>query len=179
MHEPAGDEPAANVPSDAFGRALHRMTLVVAIAGGMRLFAMIALSVWSVAGRWLFDAPVQGDFELVQLGCAICVAAMLPWRQMERGHVIVDFFTLRAAARTRIWLDAFGALAAGGRRRAYRLAPGAARSGPVNGRETQETTMILAVPVWYGYAPMVPAFALLTVTGCYTAGQHRSGIRAP
>ena len=176
MHEPVGDEPAANVPRGAFGRALHRVALVIAVAGGMLLFAMIALSVWSVAGRWLFDAPVQGDFELVQLGCAVCVAAMLPWCQLESGHVIVDFFTLRASARTRARLDAFGALllAACAALIAWRLT-----LGTLNVRENQETTMILAVPVWYAYAPMVPAFALLAVTGCYTAWQHLSGTRAP
>lgn len=175
MHEPVGDEPAATVPRDAFGRALHRLTLAVAIAGGLLLSALIALSVWSVVGRWLFESPVQGDFELVQLGCAVCVAAMLPWCQMERGNVIVDFFTLRATARTRAWLDAFGALllAAGAALIAWRLA-----LGTINVRDNQETTMILSVPVWCAYAPMVPAFFLLAVTGCYTAWQHLSGARA-
>ncbi len=30
-----------------------------------RALAMIVLSVYSVDGRWLTNAPVQGDFELV------------------------------------------------------------------------------------------------------------------
>lgn len=71
---------------------------------------------------------------------------------------------------------AFGALllAACAALLAWRLA-----LGTLNVRANQETTMILAVPVWYAYAPMVPAFALLAVTGCYTAWQHLSGTRAP
>lgn len=175
MHETASDAPAATRPRDTVGRALHRVALVTAIGGGSVLFVMIALSVWSVAGRWLADAPVQGDFELVQLGCAICVAMMLPWCQMERGHVIVDFFTLRASARTCARLDAFGAalLAACAALIAWRLA-----LGTINVHATQETTMILAVPVWTAYAPMVMAFALLALTAAYTAWQHLAQARA-
>src|SRR5512137_52905 len=134
--------------------------------GGGVLIAMMGLSVVSVIGRKFFDMPVQGDFELVQLGCAVCVACFLPWCQIEKGHVIVDFFTVNASVRIKAWLDTAGALLLGASAAllAWRLA-----LGTWSVWSTQETTMILGAPVWIGYAPLVPAFALLAATGFYSA----------
>ncbi len=151
---------------DAIGRALYGISLALALAGGLILLALIGLSAWSVAGRWLADAPLQGDFELVQLGCAACVSAFLPLCQMEKGHVIVDFFTLKAGPGTRAVLDAFGNLLLGGVGAlvAWRLALGMASV-----REAGETSMILDLPIWMAYAPMILSFAVLALAGLYTA----------
>lgn len=167
MHEPLGDSAQAGLwYRDRFGRALYAVARALALAGGLLLVAMIGLSVASVGGRWLADAPIQGDFELVQLGCAACVATFLPFCQLEKGHVVVDFFTLHAAVRTRAWLDAAGAtlLAVLGAVVAWRLALGC-----WSVRDAGETSMILDVPVWYAYVPMVASFAVLAVAGGYSA----------
>jgi TRAP-type C4-dicarboxylate transport system permease small subunit len=84
---------------DALGRTLVVLARAMSWLGGGVLIAMMGLSVVSVIGRKFFDMPVQGDFELVQLGCAVCVAFFLPWCQIEKGHVIVDFFTVNASIR--------------------------------------------------------------------------------
>jgi TRAP-type C4-dicarboxylate transport system permease small subunit len=151
---------------DAIGRTLVVLARALSWFGGGVLIAMMGLSVVSVIGRKFFDMPVQGDFELVQLGCAVCVACFLPWCQIEKGHVIVDFFTVNASIRTKAWLDSAGALLLGGCAAllAWRLA-----LGTWSVWTTQETTMILGAPVWIGYAPLVPAFALLAATGFYSA----------
>ncbi|MBI1395889.1 MAG: TRAP transporter small permease subunit [Betaproteobacteria bacterium] len=151
---------------DGVGRALHALSAWTALTGGLVLVAMIALSIVSVLGRWLADSPVQGDFELVQLGCAACVACFLPLCQLEKGHVAVDFFTMRAGPRVRAWLDAAGATLLGlcAAVLAWRLAVGAWDVWSYG-----DTTMILDVPKWYAYAPMVVAFALLALTGWYGA----------
>jgi TRAP-type C4-dicarboxylate transport system permease small subunit len=151
---------------DAVGRTLLVLARALSWFGGTVLVAMLGLSVVSVVGRKFFDSPVQGDFELVQLGCAICVASFLPWCQIERGHVIVDFFTLKLPGRANARLDAIGALLLGlsAALIAWRLA-----LGTVSVWANQETTMILGAPVWLGYAPLVPAFALLAATGLYCA----------
>ncbi len=67
----------------------------------MLLFGACALSVYSVVGRWLFDAPVLGDVEMVQMACALAIAACLPYAQMKNAHVIVDFFTANASVGVR------------------------------------------------------------------------------
>lgn len=140
--------------------------------GAAVLLAVVMLSVVSVAGRRLFSSPISGDVELVQLGCAIAVAAFLPYCQMRRGHVIVDIFTARASLRLRRLLDAFSALllfACAGLL-AWRNWVG---TSSVIGNE--ETTMILGVPVWWAYAPLVAAFALLAATALYCAWQDLRG----
>lgn len=58
---------------------IHRWFVVV---GGIVLVAIALMSVASIAGRSLFGKPVPSDLELIQIGCAICVAAFVPWCQM-------------------------------------------------------------------------------------------------
>lgn len=166
MQETFDDLATESWKGDVVGRTLVVLARALSWMGGGVLIAMLGLSVFSIAGRKFFDSPVQGDFELVQLGCAICVACFLPWCQIEKGHVIVDFFTLHTSPRTKARLDALGALLLGACAAlvAWRLA-----LGTWSVWSTQETTMILGAPVWIGYAPLVPAFALLAATGFYSA----------
>ena len=92
--------------------------------GGAVLTALALMSVASIAGRALFSRPLQGDYELVQTGCAIFVALCLPYCQLKHANIIVDFFTTKASARSRRRLDAFGALLRRARDAAHRLAHG-------------------------------------------------------
>ncbi len=148
------------------GRALLVLAQALALVGGLVLLMMIAISTISVLGRKLFASPIQGDFELVQMGCAICVACFLPYCQAQRGHVIVDFFTLKLAVNTRRLLDAIAAhiLAACAGVVSWRL-----YVGMHSVREANESSMLLGVPIWWAYAPMVVAFALLCVVALYSA----------
>jgi TRAP-type C4-dicarboxylate transport system permease small subunit len=148
------------------GRGLHGLARALAVIGGLVLFAIILLSVVTVLGRWLFAAPIQGDFELVQLGCAVCVACFLPYCQVQRGHVIVDFFTLKTSTTTRALLDGVAALllALCAGVIAWRMLVGL-----FDVRAASESSMILGVPIWWAYAPMVAAFALLAAVAVYTA----------
>lgn len=167
--------PALDLAEDAFGTLLFRLARGFALAGGLVLLALTLMSVASVALRSLGFKPVPGDFELVQLGCAVAVSLFLPWCQMRRGHVIVDFFTLHLATRKRATLDALGALALAlcAALIAWRLSLGLWST-----RESEEATMILAVPVWWAFVSMVPSFALLALTGLHTAWGYLREARA-
>ena len=139
-----------------------------ALAGGA-IFALLTLmSAVSIAGR-LLGRPIQGDFELVQLGCAVAISFCLPYCQLKRGHIIVDFFTTRASARTRGLLDALGAflLALVMALVAWRTGVGALAM-----KASNESSMIMGVPVWYSYALMTPAFALCALAALDTAWQE-------
>lgn len=137
-----------------------------AFAGGAVLVAMIGMSAASITGRALLGRPLPGDFELVQLGCAIGVSAFLPWCQMRRGNITVDFFTLALPKRAQAGLDALGALllALVMALVAWRAAVGAHAVWA-----SGETAMISRVPQWIGYAAIVPPIALTAVAGFYTA----------
>ena len=71
-------EAQAGAAPDAAGKWLGRICRWFAVVGGVVLVAMTLMSVGSIVGRSLFGKPIPGDFELIQIGCAICVAAFLP-----------------------------------------------------------------------------------------------------
>ena len=149
-------------------RALDLLARAFALAGGAVLVAMTGMSVVSITGRTVLGRPLAGDFELVQVGCAAAVAAFLPYCQLRRGNIIVDFFTARASPRTQGRLDALGALllAAVMALLAWRTA-----DGMLTVRAAGEITMIVSFPVWLGYAAIVPSLALTAVVGLATAVQ--------
>jgi TRAP-type C4-dicarboxylate transport system permease small subunit len=148
------------------GRWLFHLSRALAAAGGLVLVAITLMSVASIASRFLTDKGLLGDFELVQLGCAVAVAAFLPWGQMRGNHVMVDFFTDGLSLRAKNGLDALGALllALCATVLAWRMV-----IGTVELRLSQESSMLLGVPTWYAYALMTPSFALLALTALYTA----------
>lgn len=156
-------------PTDPVGVLLLRLCRAFALAGGFVLIAMTLMSLASIVGRAAFSRPLPGDYELVQLGCAISVAAFLPFCQMRGGHVLVDFFTANSRLAVRAALDAFGAVLLGVAAAviAWRLTAGA-----LGLREANDQTTILAIPTWWAVALMVPSFALLAAAGFYTAWQH-------
>ena len=156
---------AASVRPEGLGRALHGTATGVALLGGLVLFALTLLTVISVVGRAVFSAPIPGDFELVELGMAVAIFAFLPYCQIVRGNVIVDLFTSKASARTRALLDGVGNLlfTAIAALLTWRVA-----LGGLEIRSYHETTMVLQVPVWWGYVPAVAFLAFLTVVCAYT-----------
>jgi TRAP-type C4-dicarboxylate transport system permease small subunit len=166
LNEPISSREA---PADGFGRALHRACELFALGGGLVFVALTLLVTVSILGRWLLARAVPGDYELMQLGCAVGVSAFLPWCQLRGGHVIVDFFTARLGPRPRAALDALGAalLAACSALVAWRMVEGARALAAAG-----ETTTVLALPIWIPVASMVPSFALLALTGAYTAWRH-------
>lgn len=157
---------SAAKPPGAFGRILAQLCHVFAAAGGVVLIGITIMSALSITGRTLFSKPITGDFELVQLACAVCVAAFLPYAQLQRANIIVDFFTVRASRKTRARLDAIGALlmAAVTGLVGWRTAVGATVVY-ANG----ETSMLMGVPIWISYAMMSPGFMLTAVVAVHAA----------
>ncbi len=155
--------------TSAFGRALDVLSRWVARAGGALFTALTLLSLYSIGMRNLTGSPIMGDWELVSMGCAVAIAACFPMCQMRNGHIIVDFFTLRARRKTRKRLDAFGALVLAVMMAllAWRTAAGA-----VDAFAHNETSMLMELPTWWGYAAMVPSFALASLTALYIAQRH-------
>jgi TRAP-type C4-dicarboxylate transport system permease small subunit len=147
------------------GRILDFLCKAFALAGGGVLAVLALMSVVSIGGR-IIGRPIQGDFELVQFGCAIAIAFFLPYSQLMRANIIVDFFTVRATARTRHVLDAGGSLLLAATMALLAWRTGA---GTLAMQSSGETSMIMGVPLWYAYAAMTPGFGLAALTGLYTA----------
>ena len=154
---------------DPVGRALERLARGLAVVGGLALTGVALMSLYSVVMRNLVGAPIQGDFELAQMGCAISVAAFLPFTQLRNGNIFVDFFTQKASSKTKAALDGIGALVVG-----FALALIAWRTGVggIDAVRNDETTMLMGLPIWWGYALMTPSIAVAALAAFYVAWRH-------
>lgn len=153
-------------PAGPVGRLLDALCRLFAVGGAIVLISMAAMSLASILGRTFFDVPILGDYELVQTMSAIAISMTLPFCQMARGHVIVDFFTLWCPKRVNRALDLIAALllALAGFVVSWRVTV-----GMLDLRANGDASMLLGVPTWIAYAPMIPSFFLLGCAALYTA----------
>jgi TRAP-type C4-dicarboxylate transport system permease small subunit len=151
-------------------RLLDALATALALVGGALLVAISAATVVSVAGRWFAGQPITGDIELVQLAVAAAIALFLPYGQLHRSHLIVDFFTARSSGPVQRRLDAAGSMLAGAVFFVLAWRAGVAVSDM---RNASETTMVLGIPLWIPYVAMVPGLALAGLAGVLQPFQAR------
>lgn len=141
-------------------RALQRACTWLAAAGGMVMLAFTAVSVGSIISRTFFGSPLVGDFELTERGTAIAVFAMLPYCHLYGGNVTVDMFVgmfPRAMRRVLAVLsDAVFAVVAA--LMTWRLT-----LGGINQYQFNDMSMMLHIPTWWMFVPIVASMALLTL----------------
>jgi TRAP-type C4-dicarboxylate transport system permease small subunit len=138
-------------------RVLRAAADVFALAGGALVMLVAVVTVISVLARWIAASPVPGDVELVQLGIAVALALFLPYCQLHGGHLIVDIFTARADIRVHRRLEAVAHYAAAA---VLALLATRATVAVADLRAAGETSMVLGVPLWVAYMPVVLALAL-------------------
>lgn len=143
-------------PRPGLGVLLSRLSVGLAYAGGLVVAAIGLMSAASIAGRTVLGRPILGDFELVEMGSAIAGSLFLPYCQVARGHVIVDFFTLRAGPRVVRALDRLGAVMMAA---TLLLVSWRTLVGCLDIARTGETSMLMGIPIWIGYAAMIPGVA--------------------
>ena len=147
---------------------LKRLATAFALLGAAIGLCVAGATVVSVVGRYFASKPIQGDVEITQLGIALCISLCLPWCQWHRANIIVDFFTQRLSHMAISRLDAVGALLV-----AVMCALLSWRTsvGGLSVYEAQETTMILALPMWWAYVSLAPGLALTAVIALYQSLQ--------
>lgn len=162
-------------PDGPIGRLLGASCKAFALLSGLTLVAMALMSLASIAGRTFFATAIIGDYELVEIASGIAVSLALPYTQWVRGHVIVDFFTAKVSTKTALTLDAIAAalLAIVAFVFTWRIALGMQEL--VGG---WDASLMLNIPTWWGYVPMVPSFALLGLVAVYTCIEDIKGIQS-
>ncbi len=120
----------------------------LAVTSAIVLFVMMMLTTVDVVGRYIFNAPINGGFELTEMLLAALIYCGLPLVSQRREHIVIDTFDPLMSARVKRSLDMFAeiacSLALGGIgylifRRAARVA------------EYGDTTSVLTLPL----APVV------------------------
>jgi TRAP-type C4-dicarboxylate transport system permease small subunit len=162
-----------------------RLSRWLVYIGGVVLCTIALLTVVSVIGRALTGfglSPIPGDFELVEIGAAVAVFSFLPWCQLNRGHVTVDILVNTFPKRVGRWLELIGnvGITLIACVIAWRLWKGMGERVTWFSQELRdvlgfgykpfsvETTFILAMPTWYGYALGMVGALLFCVVSFYT-----------
>jgi TRAP-type C4-dicarboxylate transport system permease small subunit len=152
-------------PDEAFGRFLFFSARAIALFGGAVLVLIVCISFLSILGRFLFSSPLLGDFELVEMGCAVAISSFLPLCHLKNGNVMVDFLTSGLKPRVIMALDGISALAFAliAAFFTWRMLFGA-----YDMYSYKEETMLLQFPVWIPFLPFIFSFFLLSLCCFYT-----------
>jgi TRAP-type C4-dicarboxylate transport system permease small subunit len=147
-------------------KLLSVLARLCAILAGLLMTAITLVTCASLLGRNTIGVTLLGDYELTAVTAGAAVSLFLPWAQLRRGNIIVDFFTSKAPDNVNAVLDRFGALvlAAVMLLLAWRTAVGGMSS-----YSSQTTTMMLGFPEWIVYAAMVPPLCLTGLIALYQA----------
>jgi TRAP-type C4-dicarboxylate transport system permease small subunit len=131
-----------------------------AVLGGVLLTVITLVTCVSLIGRNTVGWTIVGDFELSASAVGASMALFVPWCQVTRGNIIVDFFTAKAGPATVAALDRFGALLLAA---SMALIAWRTTLGGLNAWKTGAGSMMLGFPEWIVYACMVPPLALTAV----------------
>ena len=154
-------------------RPLQSLAKLCAIAAGVLLTVVTLMTCVSLIGRNWIGMTIVGDFELSGAAAGAAIALFMPWCQVQRGNIIVDFFTAKASERTIDKLDRFGALLLA---LVMTLLTWRTTIGGVNAWKSGSGTMLIGFPEWVIYVAMVPPLAL---TAAIAFGQAWRGFAPP
>ena len=141
-------------------KALDTLARLCAVLAGVLLTAITLMTCVSLIGRNTTGWTIVGDIELSASAVGAAIALFLPWCQLRRGNLVVDFVTSGAAPATQERFDRFGALLLGA---VMALMTWRTAVGGWSAWKTQAGSMMLGFPEWVVYAVMVPALALTTL----------------
>ena len=141
-------------------RLLEKLARLCAVLAGVLLTVITLITCVSLLGRNTIGWTIVGAFELSASAAGAAIALFMPWCQVRRGNIIVDFFTARASVATRQGLDRFGALLLA---LAMGLMTWRTSIGGVNAWVSQSGSMMMGFPEWIVYVGMVPPLALTTL----------------
>ena len=136
------------------------MTEIWALLGGAVLLGVVLMTTYSAGRGWVFDRPLQGEYEMTEMWVAVAVFMFLPYCQLTGANVTADIFTSRAGPRTIALLELVSAVIALG---FSALLVWRMYLGMLDYRDYGETTTILHVPIWYAYVPALISLALLSL----------------
>ncbi len=158
-------------------KTLEILAKTSAVLAGVLLTAITLMTCISLVGRNTTGWTIVGDVEISGFVAGAAIALFLPWCQIQRGNIIVDFFTAKVSVTARKRLDRLGALLLG---LTMALMTWRTAVGAVKAWESGSASMMMGLPEWTVYVCMVPALALTTAIALAQAarGFHRVAVHA-
>ncbi|MDH4094561.1 MAG: TRAP transporter small permease, partial [Betaproteobacteria bacterium] len=128
------DEAAADAPVlSAFDRRLGYVETGFNLVASFAIFALMLLGVWQVVGRTLFNAPVRGYIDFVELSVSTFAFLGIAYCQRLGGHVRMEMMLKPMRGRLLWGAEIFGTLVA---------------------------LAVVAVLIWYGWGHFLRAYQL-------------------
>ena len=130
--------PAAGAAADApllsaFDRRLGAVETGFNLFAAFSIFALMLLGVWQVLGRTLFNAPVRGYIDFVELSMATFAFLGIAYCQRLGGHVRMEMLLKPMRGRLLWSTELFGTVVA---------------------------LVVIAVLIWYGWGHFLRAYQL-------------------
>lgn len=151
--------------------AARVLRLVFGLATGSLLALMTLLTTVDVVGRYLFNRPLRGAFELTEVLMAALIFAALPLVTLRSEHIAVDLLDLwiparvRKLQRTLIQLGCAAVVAV-----LAWVMFGQARQSALDGLQTDALRLPLA-PILYFGASAILVSALIHLVLAYRQGR--------
>ena len=99
---PAGESAAPAVPGHRWER---RADAVLGIAASALLMLLMLLTAVDVVGRYVFNRPLPGGFEMTELTLLVLIFAGLPLVSHADEHVTMDFIDRLVSPGARVLLE--------------------------------------------------------------------------
>lgn len=87
-------------------RGLYRLERVFGLISGLAVFALMFLAVYSVAGRNIFNSPVRGYVDWIEVTMPLIAIMGVSYTQRDGGHIRMDILVGRLKGRV-LWMAEF------------------------------------------------------------------------
>ena len=92
-------------------RFFQYLSTYFAYTGALSLFLMMCLTIADVTGRYLFNKPILGAFELTEFMVLVLIFSFLAYAQSHKSHINVDLFMMFFPEKLRNLIEIFNHVA--------------------------------------------------------------------
>ena len=76
-------------------KVIHGLSYWVCVVGMFMIIPLMLMTTWDVISRSFLNKPVKGSFEVSEYMLAVIILLAAAYTQQVKGHVWVDFFTVK------------------------------------------------------------------------------------
>ncbi len=89
----------------AIAKGAGSLSTLLGRAGGYILFCMMLLTVCDVIGRYVFNSPIMGAYEVTETMMVTAVFFFIAYTQTQKGHIAVDLVVILLPRKIRLAID--------------------------------------------------------------------------
>ena len=86
-------------------KGIRSLNVLLAYAGSYVLFGMMFLTIFDAIGRYVFNSPITGAFEITEAMMVTMVFFFIGYAQAKKSHVAVDLVVNLFPQKIRVLID--------------------------------------------------------------------------